>query len=93
MPPGVVRGEAAVLVVSTCDCSSVKNGCLLVLATRGDMLSGMPLLLAGLDCLHEHTRDRPVLLQQALYRIEPAVSLIQVLQPTARSSLVHHDFE
>lgn len=61
LPPGVVRGEAAVLVVSTCDCSSVKNGCLLAPIARGDVLSGMPLLLAGLDCLHEQAHERPVL--------------------------------
>lgn len=52
-PSGVVRGEAAVLVVSMSDCSSVKKECLLAVETPGDVFSGMPLLLAGLDCLHD----------------------------------------
>lgn len=51
LPPGVVKGEAAV-VVNTCDCSSVRNECLANPVARGDVLSGMPLLLAGLECLH-----------------------------------------
>lgn len=63
LPPGVVRGEAAVLLVSTFDCSSVKKGCLLGPVTRGEELSGMPLLLAGLDCLHEQVRERGATLQ------------------------------
>ena len=66
LPPGVVRGEAAVLLVSTFDCSSEKQECLLVPVTRGDMLSGMPLLLAGLDCLHEQVRKRAATLQIVL---------------------------
>lgn len=56
LPPGVVRGEAAVLV-STCDCSSVKNECLAKPVARGDVLSGMPPLLAGLVCLHQQMQQ------------------------------------
>ena len=66
LPPGVVKGEAAVLLVSTLDCSSVKNECLLAPATRGEELSGMPLLLAGLDCLHGQVHERAEFLQKAL---------------------------
>ena len=51
-PPGVVSGEAAVLLVSIGDCSSEKKECRLGPALSGDVLSDMPLLLAGLDCLH-----------------------------------------
>ena len=57
LPPGVVRGEAAVLLVSTLDCSSVRNECLLGPVTGGEELSGMPLLLAGLDCLQEQVHE------------------------------------
>ncbi len=51
LPPGVVRGEDAMLGVSIGDSMSVKKGCRLAPPRRGEVYSGTPLLLAGLDCL------------------------------------------
>jgi hypothetical protein len=51
LPPGEVRGEELMFGVDKDDSMSVKRGCRLALLTRGEVYSGMPLLLAGLECL------------------------------------------
>jgi len=48
LPPGEVRGEELMFGVDMDASMSVKKGCRL---TRGEVYSGMPLLLAGLECL------------------------------------------
>lgn len=51
LPPGEVRGEELMFGVDMDASMSVKKGCRLALLTRGEVYSGMPLLLAGLECL------------------------------------------
>lgn len=51
LPPGEVKGEELMVGVDMDDSMSVKKGWRLTLLTRGEVYSGTPLLLAGLECL------------------------------------------